>query len=46
MVGDKFELREARPMALGSQVESREAATTDVVAIDHYVTCSGFRDAY
>ena len=33
-------------MVLGSQVESREAATTDVVAIDQYVTCGGFRDAY
>ena len=33
-------------MVLGSRVESREAATTDVVAIDHYVTCGGFRDAY
>ena len=46
MVGDRFELLEARPVALGSQVESREAATTDVVAIDQYVTCGGFRDAY
>ena len=33
-------------MVLGSQVESRDAATTGVVAIDHYVTCGDFRDAH
>ena len=41
MVGDGLSCAEH-----GSQVDSREAATTDVVAIDQYVTCGGFRDAY
>ena len=42
----RVELRGARLTVLGSQVDSREAATTDVIAIDQYVTCGGFRDTY
>ena len=40
------EVRGARPLVLGSQVESRDAATTDVAAIDHCITYDDFCDAH
>ena len=39
-------MRGARPLVLGSQVESRDAATTDVAAIDHCITYDDFCDAH
>ena len=39
-------MRGARPLVLGSQVESRDAATTDVAAIDHFITYDDFCDAH